>query len=464
MKKKKKLKNRIGAFVCALVVAVSCLGASVPYYAYTDEDTAFLMVQEYLISEPYIDLGFEVLKAQYLSDYPYYVIFNGYYNIEDSSQGFSETFIVFTEEPLLVETYNGSWSNNFGTKYTTRCLRLVEPTCGVVYANSQKIGGNITVELTIKNEWIDTSYKRICAYKDESLKYLYTSFCESNYDLVHKDSGDVFFYGNALNNNSSNYNYNLGYLQNVYEYKSYLEVPLGEVVNDKFSARWYFDNLTTTGIDLSSGNYTIRYYQERWLVSGYDLEDDVVEKSDRYLIGEYSANQRYIETNSEDIDLRLESLGYEEPGFFDLLWHKFVNTHHYFQVVDNDSGEVGGYLHIYYTDETGTFGAEYIGETVDENGDFDENGYKQVVNDESITSDSYEEGFDTLESGSNTDFGDIDGVNEFSSILTNYANGVANFGNALGVFLSAFPSWLLISVGIGVCLIVFCIVFKVLTR
>lgn len=452
MKKKKKLKNKIGAFVCALVVAVSLLGASVPYYA----DNGIYSVFIENSNDLYTTVDFEI-PLDYVSSYDYYYVF-----VRDSKY----CFLWGTNTPFVYSLnsgYNETSAYTYYNLYTTGF-----GSGGKLYV--KYLDGTVDWKATTPSSWglgvnysIGSSYY---IYDNGSTSYSLNNsrnlkLVTSN-EPIYFDNGDIFLSANSFE--SPSYNYNLGYLQNVYEYKSYLEVPLGEVVNDKFSARWYFDNLTTTGIDLSSGNYTIRYYQERWLVSGYDLEDDVVEKSDRYLIGEYSANQRYIETNSEDIDLRLESLGYEEPGFFDLLWHKFVNTHHYFQVVDNDSGEVGGYLHIYYTDETGTFGAEYIGETVDENGDFDENGYKQVVNDESITSDSYEEGFDTLESGSNTDFGDIDGVNEFSSILTNYANGVANFGNALGVFLSAFPSWLLISVGIGVCLIVFCIVFKVLTR
>jgi len=203
-----------------------------------------------------------------------------------------------------------------------------------------------------------------------------------------------------------------------------------------------------------------KYYKERWLVKGME-EDGFIDKSSRNLLGTYIVQNGYIETYSEDIESTLYGQGYEEPSFFDLLWNKFVVTHHYFQVVNASTNEVGGFLHIYYTDDNGGFGVEYVGETLNNKGEYDEGGYKDFIDDDSITSDDVEGGFEDLENGTVIDFGTVQGSDEFASTLEVYANEISNVTQGVSVLFAEFPPWMLGLLGVSFVLLIIGIVVKV---
>lgn len=265
------------------------------------------------------------------------------------------------------------------------------------------------------------------------------------------------------------YNSSLGYLQNIRHDVVFDEVPLGERVGEKYTERWYFDDTSTTGIDLTSGDYMIRYYLERWIVEGYE-EDDVVDKGQRYVLGDFIATNGYIQLYSEDVESTLAGQGYEEPSFFDLWFNKFITTHYYFQIVNAKTGEVGGLVHIYLTDDNGKFGVELLGETIDLDGNIDNSGYSGFIDEGKITTDDTDAGFTELEQNNDVtieewfdDFRDdsvenfdgLDGAETFDTVVQGYVSQVSNVSKAVGVVLFQYPSWLLGSLGVGVaCLFV----------
>lgn len=436
--KERKFLHRVAAVLCAVVMAVACIN-TVPYYALEingnyDELTDY---SEFISVSSRVK-GIEYDGNSYDYEFDFYV-----------KDGADYSIFLLTRFPFWVGGYE--------------CYSAGKVFC---YSNDFVYGGDENYIINLDNgDVVYCSYLTMGRHlRSSSVSVENLSICISEESSTYFDPLDCISLGcfDGTFPADESYNASLGYLQNVKENRVYDKVPLGEVVNDKFTARWYFDQFTTTGVDLSSDDYFINYYQERWLVKGYG-DDDVIEKSDRYLLASYIIPEGYyIETYSEDIDGVLAGQGYEPPTSFDLLFHKFVVTHHYFQVVDAANNQVGGYLHVYYTDDTGAFGVEYIGETLNDKGEFDEDGYKEVIGEDSITSDDTDAGFEDLEDGTGVDFGDIDGVNDFSGILINYAESVAGFGNALGAFLSAFPPWVLVSVGLAACLLVAGIVFKVL--
>ena len=452
MRIKKKLIKRMGALLCAIVVAVSAFVSS-PYFAMSWEDSYNIIVSNTSDLPASAKYAYEI-DTSLLEKYPYYVVI----------QSSSEMYILYSNKPYsFYINYRGTWSQLVLSCVGTRLQYVCSD--GSTWS-SQTTWNGFTFWTDIVSSGRYTRYYNII---------------ESNHDLYltnvigGTDFDDIVIFG-ANHITVPTYNSSFGYLQNVRENKVYDKVPLGEVANDKFVARWYFDSLSTTGVDLSSGDYSIRYYQERWLVKGYNLTDDVIEKSDRYLIGEYPCEAGYLQTYSENVNEILYSQGYEEPSFWDLLWNKFVNTHHYFQIVNNSTNEVGGYLHVYYSDDTGKFGTEYIGETLDNEGNYDDSGYKDIIVDDSITSDDVESGFAELEQdneqtleewledlkgfqGDGLD--DMDGANIFSDNLHGYALQIGNVTQGIGALFGVLPDWVLGLLGVSFACLFVLIVFKV---
>ena len=449
MKNKKKLIKRIGAVLCALVVAVSSLGMSGTYYADMLPIDILASNKDKLVY--YCDsVDFEMPA----SGYDNYALFhNSLYD--------SWTLYLFNAEKLnlRVRYFTSAFVNELVCGY------LVSSASGggCLYRSSDNFGtwtkiGDSDFELFEFNE---DRGEFLCFYEGEA------SWSSSPSIQFHSSSVPIYLNDVVIFNGDEGfsdpmgkYNASLGYLQNVKHNVVFDDVPLGENVADTFTERWYYDSLSTTGVDLTSGDYVIRYYQEKWIVTGYG-ENDVVKKSDRYVLGDYIVQNGYIETYSENVESTLVGQGYVEPSIFDLLWNKFVTTHYYFQIVNAKTNEVGGLLHVYLTDDNGKFGVEHIGETLDNEGNFDEGGYKDFIDEDKVTTDDVEQGFNDLENGSNVDFGTVDGVDEFGVILESFASQVSNVTGGVRALLSSMPPWVLGLLGVSFVLLVVGIIFKI---
>lgn len=405
MKKRNKLIKRIGSVLCAVFVLFSSFSFSKPFLGAEMFDYNGVELPEFT-------------SGIHSYTYIYYDVGSQYYALLN------------TEVPLVLMS-TGSHTGSIERGYYFAFYNLID---------------NVW---TLKNEGYCNKGAYLGLYGD---RYVYQW---SNYDFFDYRGELIYAYGRE-----DIYNSSLGYLQNVQVNHVFEDVPLGENVAEKYTSRWYYDNLSTTGVDLTSGDYMIRYYQERWIVTGYGA-DDVVKKSDRYLLGDYIVQNGYIQTYSEDIDSTLAGQGYEEPGVLDLLWNKFVTTHYYFQIVDAKNNQVGGLLHVYLTDDNGKFGVEHIGETLDNEGNFDEGGYKDFIDEDKVTTDDVEQGFNDLENGSNVDFGTVDGVDEFGVTLESFASQVSNVTGGVHALLSSMPPWVLGLLGVSFVLLVVGIIFKI---
>lgn len=458
MKSKKQIVKRIGALLCTLVLVFGCMG-SVPYYADVSEED--LVMYDNLMSLDFgIPSGNTSKIVESSVDKPYVVMVAPATESYYSDSLFSCMYLL-SSAPIYVQMFENSVGG-----YTVLLDTDGEwSTYGWKYRGSQS------------GKWHNMSQGSVNLYMTYSLNDFtrYGSGTQwtpyySNHNIYYKNT-ELLFYGSDV----PIYDNSLGYLQNVKENRVYDEVPLGENVNDKFTARWYYDDFSTTGIDLTDGNYMINYYQERWLVKGYKT-DDVIEKSDRYLLGTYIVQNGYIQTYSEDIESTLAGQGFENWGFFDLLWNKFVTTHHYFQIVNTSTNEVGGYLHIYYTDDNGKFGVEYIGETLDNEGNYDDSGYKEFIDEDNITTDDADAGFTELEQnneqtleewledlkGFTTDgLDDMDGADNLGNSLQAYASQVGNVTKGIGALFGVLPDWIVGLLGVSFCCLFVLIVIKV---
>lgn len=455
-KNKNKLIKRISSLLCALVLLA--INAT-PYYADTiliGGDACPYVHDKYdkvSIVEPKPD---DLVLPDNVNNYPHVLVMKTTYatycmyfdGTITMNEGYSSGDVNRYEYTLNLDNVGNYTSFRFMRSDTPYKWKLYDDVLGKMTANS----------------WFnDADYPSIVRGTDLILYNNFDIYCSGGKILIPRTY------------EAPKYSSDLGYLQNVHMNTVFDDVPFGETTGEKWTSRWYYDQFSTTGIDLTSGDYMINYYQERWIVKGYGA-DDVVEKSDRYLLGTYIVQNGYIETYSEDIESTLQGQGYEEPGMLDLLWNKFITTHYYFQIVDAKNNQVGGVLHIYLTDDDGKFGVEHIGETLDDKGEYDDSGYKDFIEDDSITTDDVEQGFNELEQDNEQTLeewleglggftldglDDMDGADNFSDSLKSYATQISNVTSGVGAMFSVLPPWVLGLLGIAFCCLFVLIVVKV---
>lgn len=145
------------------------------------------------------------------------------------------------------------------------------------------------------------------------------------------------------------YNPELGYLQNLIEKTVYLRDSEGNIDYSTSQRIVGFDSLSTSGLDLSTGEYSIRVY-EQGCYYGHDVT--TVYKNDYPLIyiGEYA-----IENNSITYDPweARDKTTTETEGWlsdWDLYWGQYERRDNmYYQIVKtNEDGsiEYGGYVKV----------------------------------------------------------------------------------------------------------------------
>lgn len=407
MKKRKKLIKRIGALLCALVVAVSSLGVSAPFRAETVSN-----VSDY----PACPSGYEYVVLFFNDNYRIYQAPVFYFDYDDAeSLGCGSALYC-------------SYSNSYPMRYYVYDKNYYEWS----YVNATSSGSPRNV-----------LYKISCSIPqaDRVLNIVYSS-CDI-YDvegnLIFKKSGE-------------SYNSTFGYLQNVSRKSTYIRDALYNYDDDSLTYHWYHDLQSTSGVDLTSGEYKIRHYISNATVTGYG-KGDIVEMSDKYLMAEYDASQGYFSYLQKDYLDKLTELGCEELGFIDVyLKGYFTLQHHYFQIVNTSTNEVGGYLHFYPKDATDdNFGVEMEFEGLDDNFDVDENGPSGYIDTPNGSGETVE---DALENADEPKLDDLSGVEEFIDVVKAYGSEVENVSNGVGALFGQFPPWVLGVLGLSFALLI----------
>lgn len=263
-------------------------------------------------------------------------------------------------------------------------------------------------------------------------------------------------------------NSSIGYLQNVKRERQYTRagvevfdttVPLLSYDDSTLKYVWKYDSLSTSGIDLTSGDYAVRHYVKEATVSGYEKED-IVEMSDMYFMGEYDASLLRFEYLEKEHDAKLKDFGYDGLSFIDkYLKGYFQLEHHYLQIVNTSTNEVGGYLHLYPKDSTGAFGVEMNQEGLTSDFEIDPSGPNGVIDESTGVGNTYEE---AEVDASRPKLNDLSGINEVVEVLTLYGTQVDDVANGIGALLTAFPPWINVLIGIGVVVLFVVICIKAL--
>lgn len=439
MKEKNKLIKRIGAIVFALVVVVTSFGASVPYFA-SDSSSYYDMVSLDFKNNHFVTTNIEfTMEGLDIADYPYYAIRTN----ANSSR------------PLRLTASKSRFVPNIFYRDSVGDYEL-----GLLITDSVSYDWDLAASCWIKSSSSSgrMSWQCLWFYEDGRIRDRYVSRpIYINHDIFLKDS-DVLFYDCLEDDTSVSFNYNpsLGYLQNISRKSTYIRDALYNYDEDSLTYHWYHGTTTTSGLDLTGGNYAVRHYISMATVMGYEKED-IVEMSDKYLMAEYDASQGYFSYLDKDYDEKLESLGYEGIDWIEkYLKGYFILQHHYLQIVNLDTNEVGGYVHLYPKDsDSNNFGVELNHEGLDDNFEVDEDAPSGIVDDSTGSGTTTD---DALENADEPKLDDLSGVDEFIEVVKAYGQEVGNVSSGVGALLGIFPPWILGVLGLAFVFIIVCII------
>lgn len=406
MKSKKKvgLVKRITAGVCALVVTASCVGGSVTYYA----------EEEYVLGDFYDDSSLE--------------LFN-------SAQNY---FIVNYDEKLCVFTYDS---------YTYKTL--LEADDYRVY-----LEGNVNSYYLKDGLWKNYGSNKSWAYLNSLIFSMYDwygysvgSFVETDWNIIYSTQEIVSYDGTILcplgyKESKEVYNSSLGYLQNVQKKDLTLDDEMYNPDYDSWQVMYTFDKSTTTGLDITTGGYSVRHY------TGYEVRDsdsNIVRSYDIVLSGEYDASSCKISyplySTRQDA---MDACGFEPLSWWEdsvLGYEHYI--YDYLQIVrtnEDGSVEYGGYVKISEAGEVSTTLSDDF--TVDTGGYVDKD-----VPESSGSGSNYEDAeHDADMNAANSSTSSGDAINE----LNNLMSLVSMVPVAFARMFSFLPDWCLDSYGIFV--------------
>lgn len=452
---KKKFARGISIIVSALLIVISCVVDNVPTYA-----NAYSSIVEYL---EYYDLP---IPDGLNSNYEHYLTYD--YN----KRLYVLIGIYDDEYEVELGTLHSSGSflgdiKGLALQFWPSDYVLDGAYCYYLYKDlGEWYEWDISENLNVYGNWY-----RHCAidtdgdYSPINLSDFILFSCKdisiaSSYLVEQGWTSGVVFGANGVGGVVGEvFNPNLGYLQNISRKSTYIRGALYNYDEDSLTYHWYHDTTSSSGIDLTSGNYIVRHYISMATVTGYG-KSDIVEMSDKYLMAEFDASQGYYTYLDLDYDKKMESLGFEGLGVIE----KYINgyfllEHHYFQIVNLDTNEVGGYVHLYPENTTDSFGVELNYEGLNENFEVDEDLSGGVIDDVTGSGLTQE---DALENADEPKLDNIDGVDQFISSIESYSSQISNVSQGIGALIGALPPWVLGTFGLCFGMLVLCILIKVL--
>ena len=284
--------------------------------------------------------------------------------------------------------------------------------------------------------------------------YIYSTCNIDNYD---KKEG--FFLNEGWTNYvPETYNSSLGYLQDIKRQFIYLEDDAFDLVEDTAACKFTFANTTTTGLDITDGNWSIRHYMQIE-VKNAKKEYETVEVYDKVYLNEYPAADGKIIYQQKDTIQRL----HEESSFDGLSWWEsnflgYITYYNdYFQLVrtnEDGSVEYGGYVKVWQDEYNINHSI-----TLDENENPDDSGYN-----DNIVSGSHGSGSTYEEAEKDADENAANASNDSDDMLDSLNDIVSTVMAVPQIFAKMFsflPDWCLNLFGASVGLAGIILVWKV---
>lgn len=434
MKSKKKigLVKRIAAGVCAVMLVVSSMGVCSFYYGATDYLALFFDNREMAVDSEFtiydIPLTDKMLEYKYLAlfcsgDYQYY-------------------YAICSNEPFEL-VFDVDRLAFYGSAYDTEGSVPV-----------------ISYYRTADSEWKTSNFStwnllEITEVNDEPIvKNGRCNYIFSNFPLY---CGDYLFFDNGSvgSDGAGSYNSSLGYLQDIKRQFIYLEDDAFDLVEDTAACKFTFANTTTSGLDITDGNWSIRHYMQIE-VKNAKKEYETVEVYDKVYLNEYPAADGKIIYQQKDTVQRL----HEESGFDGLSWWQsnflgYITYYNdYFQLVrtnEDGSVEYGGYVKV-WQDEYNINHSTTLGEDESQ----DNSGYNDnIVSGSHGSGGTYEEAEkDADENAANSSTSSGEAVNELNDMMSS----VSAVPDAFARMFSFLPDWCLGSIAVT---LVFCLALVV---
>lgn len=436
-----KVRKRIMCIAAAVLILFGCIGGPVSFKA-ADSDSAlslFFQNRESMIADSSVLDGIEL---------PDEALNSTYWAVFKSPSGLITVYYSDDVVPIFLDI-KSSVENSF---YLNMQWNI-----GVhkqYYSNSS---WNTTDDTTTINGYTFGVISSDDVFSDDYIDYV-----ASNYGL---DYGIYKFFGYE-----EFYSSELGYLNNIDIRLLKLTDSSGNV--DVYSGlyRILFDSLSTTGVDLTQGNYFVRVYGQCAI---YDKDWDLV-----------SPDMPLIFIGDADIGLDPTRVEYYKQAFFDAVtegtgqdvidaiytaWNINFNGYLrrdtvYLQICkinDDASIEYGGFTKLAVQSvDYATLEDTYVISTVTPDLDQDDSGYSGEVVEEQIGhGTSYDDGnLDIEENGGVTDSGE-DFVNSVNTLL----NMIGAFPNIIGTLFSFLPPWCLQIAGIAFAVLVIVFFIKLAT-
>lgn len=450
---KNKIK-KIGALMCALIVAVSAF-VTMPYYATENKESSYKYAL--LANEDEIawgeDIGEITFPSAYGGEYSNYALMRLRSGDLCMILTNSDYLNLICEEKVYIKA-DGAYY-----KYS-----LV---CDGAFCNSSD-GGKTWTSAVKPGSSLSPNFE-VCIV-NPTLNQLYV---EPNY-LV-ESSVPIRFgdYELKLGGLEESYKPEIGYLQNVTTRTTWLSDNGGDMKEDTTRFVVKYDTVSTTGVDLTSGEYVVRlfvqkaYFRNQFndgINNSYDWGEDIVYDNNFPLVY-YDEFDASVGKLSYDLSAIVSAVSecenrYSPAQMMTKFIHESVIT--YYQIYNKNTGECGGYVQLLESGMNGTYKATtYDYElNVDDgsglNGGYVDKDYNHSMGGGTTYEDAElnAERNESLLNGVSMD--DIKGaINSFTSTL-----GVVP--KAIGSVFSFLPSWCLNLLGVAFGLVAVLIVYKLL--
>lgn len=435
MKRKKQIIKRIGAFLCALVVSLSCIG-SMPFYAAdTSGEVLFDAYKDRYTYEHNSEIDLSKLPTD--DTYCHYVIVkyvnsDTYYCFVSNKTSFKLDVSSDSISKKAIWKYFFSGYVGYSSKDLVNWTRSSSSSTGFYWAYIYKDSG------------------------DDAINGQYMQYVAS----------DIPIYAGSLqiefNTKVETYVSSLGYLQNLVTRTTWLTDSKGNADYNTTRTSVAFDLTTTTGIDLTSGDYVVRMYGQRaYFKNNFNdgfkdsYSGDILFDDDFPLVyfGEFDASSGKFVYDDDDLYSLIDVVDTEKYSGWDL----FVNQIHqgcirYYQVYNTKTGEYGGYVRVINEGkDIQTTVRDDL--SVDNDGFVDKDlnhsiGSGTTYEDAELNADKYQENI------GDGNFSSLEGaVNSFTSTL-----GVVP--RAIGSVFSFLPTWCHDYIGLCFGLLVALVVWK----
>lgn len=461
MKKRKQIIRSVGAVLCALVVVFTSFGSE--FYLANDVSTVYNYnigaINTYAKTCTCSDTSAveSLLSLEWDKEtYPYYVISH---DVNACRNGNTCWYIYIYKQPPTVrlKTFSISgWGKYLLYVYDSSGLKAWCKPNGEALSSFSSVGsveGAFIMASNIDGTSMDGDYS--CSQPNS-----YHEVVASNCDIYVGSSDTLFFKGGEDNYNPQKYNVDLGYLQDIKSQFLYLENDAWDLVEDTAVNKYTFSSITTTGLDITQGDWDVRLYGQL-VIRDLDNEAEIT-VYDKVYLGEYSASDLkimipYKETNEQINNASgFDGLSWWESEF--LHYYTFYNT--YLQLVRTNSDgtvEYGGFLKIWKASNNVTYT-----DTLDENGNVYDEGYvnKPIENGSHGSGSTYEEAEkDAVKNEEereqhNADMGDLENA------LSGFTSTLGVIPNVIASVFSFLPPWCLNICAVGFGLLIVLIIWK----